>query len=169
MFEEMQKRNPDYIMNQKLASVEREIGDIKKEVRNNDLQQKDRVEQLREDVGKNKGNFGGLTNTNIKAIKEMIEKETEDIWNFLTQFVNEEAVNCINTLKIEHKYTGNQKMDAIDWMIRNVEFVSGSIYSKMIDVCRQIYTSKNTSTTDVFFSQHESKVMNTIQKVILEC
>jgi len=37
----------------------------------------------------------------MKAIKDMIDKETEEIWNFVTQFVNEEAINCINTLKVE--------------------------------------------------------------------
>ena len=65
----------------------------------------DRLTKMKEDLSKNKGSFGGLTNSNMKSIKKMLDKENEDIVQFLQEFVDEEALHCITILKDQATFT----------------------------------------------------------------
>lgn len=168
MFEDMQKKNPDYIMNQKIGALEKEMIDLKNELKKKDVLLNERLTKMKEDLSKNKGGFGGLTNSNMKSIKKMMDKENEDIVQFLQEFVDEEALHCITVLSDQATFTCTQKMDSIDWMVRNIEFVSPKIFKNMIKVCKDIYTAKNRSTTSLYYDQHQSIVLTTMKTLILE-
>jgi len=109
---------------------------------------------MKEELSKNKSGFGGLTSSNMKSIKKMMDKENEDIVRFLQEFVDERALHCITILKDQNYYSCTKKMDCIDWMVRNIEFVSPKIFKNMLEVCKNIYFAKNRSTTSLFFDQH---------------
>jgi hypothetical protein len=44
---------------------------------------------MKEDLSKNQGGFGGMTQSNLKSIKKMMDKENEDIVQFMQEFVDE--------------------------------------------------------------------------------
>jgi hypothetical protein len=108
---------------------------------------------MKEDLSKNDkgGGFGGLTNSNLKVIKDIIKTEVEEVESFMKEFVNEQALHSITVLKDQLSLTCTQKMDSIDWMVRNIEFVSPKIFINMIKICKEIFTAKNKSTTSLYF------------------
>ena len=156
-------------MNQKIAGVEKHIDDLKKELQKKDVLLSERLTKMKEDLSKNQqGVSGGMTKTDMKSIKEMMDKDNEEIVQFIQEFVDEKALHCITILQDLVNFSCTKKMSAIDWMIRNIEFVSPKLYKNMISVCKQIYISKNNSTTSLFFDQHQSNILETMQRLILE-
>ena len=56
-------------------------------------------------------------------VKMTIKKEIGHVCDLFQQFINEIALNCITIAKSENK-TSTDKMDAVDWLVRNQDFVS---------------------------------------------
>lgn len=102
-----------------------------------------------------------------RKMREFIMLETEHIFEFIQEFVNEIAMNNISTIKSAKKGS-TDKMDSLDWMIRNIEFVSPKIYANYIKVCHDIYEKNNPEKTSMYFSAHGSDVLSSLRKLILE-
>ena len=102
-----------------------------------------------------------------RKMREFIMRETEHIFEFIQEFVNEIAMNNISVIKSTKKGS-TDKMDTLDWMVRNIEFVSPKIYSNYIKVCHDIYEKNNPEKTSMYFSAHGSDVLQSMKKLIME-
>lgn len=104
--------------------------------------------------------------TNLKAI---IRKETEHITEFIKEYVNEIAMNCVSVIRDED-LNATQKMDAVDWMVRNLEFTSPKLVDKFLNFCHEIHDAHvNAYSGNNFYnSSHKSSVLKSIRKLILE-
>jgi hypothetical protein len=102
-----------------------------------------------------------------RKLREFIKRETEHIFEFIQEFVNEIAINSITCVKSTVKDT-TAKMDSIDWMVRNIEFVSPKIYNNFIKMCHDIYQKNNTEKTSLYHMDHTSDVLFSLKKLILD-
>lgn len=102
-----------------------------------------------------------------RKMREFIMRETEHIFEFIQEFVNEIAMNNIAIIKSAKKGS-TDKMDTLDWMVRNIEFVSPKIYANYIKVCHDIYEKNNPEKTSMYFSAHGSDVLQSLKKLITE-
>ena len=64
-------------------------------------------------------------------LQQAIATEAKEIFEFVQEFVNEEAMNCIRIIDSKQK-TPTQKMDSIDWILRNNEFIAPKLYSNFV-------------------------------------
>lgn len=85
----------------------------------------------------------------------------------MQEFVNEEAMNCIRIIDSKQK-TPTQKMDAIDWILRNNEFISPKLYSNFVQRCYELYNKSSTSQSSFFFIEHTSDILISFKKLIEE-
>ena len=63
--------------------------------------------------------FGG----DYETLQQIINQVTSENFDFFQQFINEICLNCITIVKNINR-TATEKMDCIDWVVRNVEFFS---------------------------------------------
>lgn len=95
----------------------------------------------------------------VNDTKKFTIHETEKLGTFIQEFINEQAHIKVKRIKIMET-TAREKMDALEWMARCVEFVSPNITNDMIKWCREvIYTQSQTALRTVFTStKHNSDV-----------
>lgn len=65
----------------------------------------------------------GFTTLDLQNIRKIVVSETEEIVQFMQEFANEFASNCITIIKSTSK-SCDKKMDSIDFIARNLEFIS---------------------------------------------
>jgi hypothetical protein len=139
--------------------------------------------KLREDLVKRENELGRKLETTIlssiskkggvdhledpKKIRELIRTETEHIFEFIQEYVNEIAMNQIGIVK-STKRGSTEKMDALDWMVRNIEFISPSIFNSFKKTCHEIYEKNNPEKTTMYLSAHSSDVLLSLRKLILD-
>ena len=109
------------------------------------------------------------TNEEYKRTREVIKKETEHLFSFMQEFVNEEAMQCLTVIKSSKKTT-TEKYDVLDWMVRNIEFVSPKIFASLVKACREAYDK---GPEDQFYRQffaqaHGSEIIATLRRLVLE-
>lgn len=106
---------------------------------------------------------------NREQITSLIQKETEHIFHFIQEFVNEMALYNTSIIKSEEK-APDDKMDSIDWFARNIEFVSTHIFEKFVESCKDIRSIKGPSTakTSLYHSQNKSTVLLSLKRLIIE-
>ena len=80
---------------------------------------------------------GDFNQFQLARIKKLIKDQTDYHLEFVQQFVNEEAMNQMRVMKNDRKST-TQKMDAVDWFARNIEFVDKKIVNRFVTVCTEI-------------------------------
>lgn len=116
--------------------------------------------------GKNKGSH---FNGNSDQMKDLIRKETEHIFTFIQEFVNEIAIYNTSVVKSEDK-GANDKMDSIDWFARNIEFVSPHIFQKFIESCQSLltYPGPSNAKTALFHSKNNSTALLSLKRLIVE-
>ncbi len=102
-----------------------------------------------------------------RKMREFIKRETEHIFEFIREFVNEIAMNQISIIKSAKKGS-TDKMDSLDWMVRNIEFVSPKIFSNYIKICHEIYEKNNPEKSSLYSMAHSSDVLISLKKLILE-
>jgi hypothetical protein len=102
-------------------------------------------------------------------IKQIIRKETEHIFEFIQEYVNEIAMNSVNIIRDDDK-TSSQKMEALDWTARNLEFISPKLFDSFINFSHEIHEAhQNTFSKNSFFSKdHQSSVMKSMRRLVLE-
>ena len=100
-------------------------------------------------------------------LQQAIATEAKEIFEFVQEFVNEEAMNCIRIIDSKQK-TPTQKMDAIDWILRNNEFISPKLYSNFVQRCYELYNKSSTSQSSFFFIEHTSDILISFKKLIEE-
>jgi hypothetical protein len=108
-------------------------------------------------------------NEEFKRTREIIKKETEHLFSFMQEYVNEEAMQCLTVIK-SHKKTTTEKYDALDWMVRNIEFVSPKIYTSLLKACKDAYEKgPEDQFFRTFFAQaHGSEIIATLRRLVLE-
>ena len=102
-----------------------------------------------------------------KKMREFIKMETEHIYDFIKEFVNEIALSHIRSIQSRRKGT-TDKMESLDWMTRNNEFVSPKLFARFVRVCHDIYDKSGQEKTAMYFADHDSDVLLNIRDALLE-
>jgi hypothetical protein len=105
----------------------------------------------------------------ISKVKRIVRDETEHIFDFIQEYVNEIAMDCIYSIKSDLKTT-TQKMDCLDWLARNIEFVSLKLFDKLVKVCISLKDDvKNPKAKAIMFnSPHSSTVLVSLRRLVIE-
>ena len=116
--------------------------------------------QYRVEQQMNKGGGTSLPSN----IKELIHLETDHIYDFMQEFVNEMASNCIYSIKNPNKLA-TEKMDCIDFMVRNIEFVSAKLFDLFEETCFDLFKIKNSPVSNFYHSVHKSNINDTLVRI----
>ena len=165
-------------LKQQIIAVQRDVDRLRQDVVKRDIDMTKKIELSAMNGGPLVSTGVGATTTynkpdplvtgeDPKKLREIIKRETEHVFDFIQEFVNEIASNQIATVKSAKKGP-TDKMDALDWMVRNIEFLSEKLYANFIKVCREIFEKNSPEKTSMYFSAHGSDVLISLRKVILE-
>ena len=108
-----------------------------------------------------------LSPSALKKLKKIIQYETEDIVKFNREFVDECALKQISTIK-STKRTCTEKMEALEWVVRNIEFISPKLFKKMIRTCWEIKQKGKSAKKTLFYVKHDSDVIQAVNKLLTE-
>lgn len=56
-------------------------------------------------------------------VQSQLKGNNDHIFEFIQEYVNEQAVNCINLIHSKER-DATCKFDQVDWILRNLEFVT---------------------------------------------
>lgn len=117
------------------------------------------------------GSQSSLKTTNglsPQMVKRIVRDETDHIFEFIQEYVNEIASDCIYTIKSEHK-SATQKMNCLDWLARNIEFVSMKLFDRCVKLCIQLKDDPNQTARQILYqSPHNSTVLISLRRLIIE-
>ena len=115
------------------------------------------------------GQGAELPPNSVARIKRIVRDETEHIFEFIQEYVNEIAMNCIYTVKSDSK-ANTEKMDSVDWFARNIEFVSMKLFDKFLKVCIDLKDDpKNPEAKMILYSSpHSSGVLTSLRRLVIE-
>lgn len=159
-----------------ITALQKEVGGVREELVKRDVDLNKRIDLALVNPSTSSALVkGGPIPTDVpmvngedpKKMREFIKRETEHIFEFIQEFVNEIAMNQISTIK-SIKKGSTDKMDSLDWMARNIEFVSPKIFNNFIKTCHDIYEKNNQEKTTMYFTAHGSDVLSSLRKLILE-
>lgn len=103
----------------------------------------------------------------IKVFRSIVRNELNLLRNFYNEFINEEAFHQLNILTSKNR-SSLEKMDSIDWYLRNIEFISPMITNNFLSKCTQIYSETKDMRGSFFFSEHKSDIMKSLIKLLKE-
>ena len=108
-------------------------------------------------------------NDEQKKLREIIKRETEYIQEFVQEYINEAGMNCITVLK-SLKRGPTEKMDSVDWVGRNVEFLSPPIFLKFIEQCKESLSKgqEDYNYKCLYVNAHTSEVYFNLRKLIVD-
>lgn len=138
-----------YRMENKLSLLESEIVDLKNTKKNNI-----RSHQL------------------INITPEYTEKfdilvdEVNQLWSFVQRFIDEQVIDAISLIKSpDHAF--KEKMNEMDWLARNAEFLSPDSITKCLMSFKELYNTDNMPTKNAFINaKHTSASVITIVHLI---
>ena len=103
--------------------------------------------------------------------RKLNDKETveglEDLNQFVQEFINEQALYCITVIKSATK-SGTEKMDCVDWILRNIEFASPKLVSLFIKTANTIKDTPDPAKTTLYFSEHTSEIIVSFSRLLNE-
>jgi hypothetical protein len=78
-------------------------------------------------------------------------------------------MDCIYSIRSELKST-TQKMDCIDWLGRNLEFISLKLFDKFVKVCIELKNDVKHSEAKIslYDSPHSSGVLFSLRRLIVQ-
>lgn len=89
------------------------------------------------------------------------------MFEFIKEYINEIGQQHILIMSSTKKDT-TDKMESLDWMVRNMEFISPVIYNEFVKTCRDLYNMDNSEKITYFFSGHISDVLLNMRRLIIE-
>jgi hypothetical protein len=102
------------------------------------------------------------------AVTEEDHSEIARIWDFFQEFVNEQGLFKTRILNFTDIST-REKMDAIEWVVRNIEFISPKIIEGIIDLYKEILSVPNSPLKQsLTTTKHCSDIVAIIIKYIQE-
>lgn len=108
----------------------------------------------------------------LDDMEKEFTQENDKLWDYVQEFVNEQACSRIKALK-SLEFTAREKHDSLEWMARNIEFVSPSLLKEAIDITRNTITGVDTSNIakrnrTIFLERHNSDVMISLMTLLKE-
>jgi len=101
-----------------------------------------------------------------EELVQNIKLYSKEILEFVKEYVNEKATNKVSIINSINRGP-TEKMNAIDWVLRNVEFISEKIYGNFIRRCYEIYNKSSLERSTFFFDDHRSDLMINLKKHIV--
>ena len=106
-----------------ITSLKKEIDFLKSDLDRRELELKKEMETTSFPLSEVDSSGNVTRKLDPAVIRKLIQSETTHIFEFIQEFVNEIALNSITIVKSNVKDC-THKMDAIDWILRNIEFIS---------------------------------------------
>lgn len=96
----------------------------------------------------------------------MITDELNQIWSFLQRYIDEQSVDMVQELRMQEVGL-NQKMDRMDWLARNAEFMSPESIIKCLAAFKDLYNFDSTAERNLYVKAiHSSEAVFTVVNLI---
>ena len=136
---------------EKLGAIQNEIIEIKNE--------KKALTNLRSKV-----HWASDASQKVEALVE----ETNTLYNMIQRFIDEHATDRIKTLRSSEGVNLRDKMNVMDWLARNADFLSQEPIQECIVAFKELYNTENVTLKNAYiFAKHTSNVVQTCM-VMLE-
>lgn len=97
---------------------------------------------------------------------QMITDELNQIWSFLQRYIDEQSVDMVQEIRMP-EVSLNQKMDRMDWLARNAEFMSPESIIKCLTAYKDLYNFENTNERNLYVKAiHSSEAIFTVINLI---
>lgn len=89
--------------------------------------------------------------------------------SFVNDIGNKQALECIEKMK-DNEISLDDKMDSLEWMVKNIRFISDNLTSTIIKLCQDMHKKGRSSKeyNILFKTKHNSPINSTLKKVLAE-
>ena len=100
--------------------------------------------------------------SDASAKVEALVEETNNLYFMIQRFIDEHAVDRIKQLRSQ-EVTLKDKMNIMDWLARNSDFLSADPIQDCIQAFKELYNTENATLKNAYiFAKHSSNVIQTI-------
>lgn len=97
---------------------------------------------------------------------QMVTDELNQLWSFLQRYIDEQAVDMVQEIRMPDVQL-NQKMDRMDWLARNAEFLSPEAIIKCLTEYKELYNFESVTDRNVYVKAiHSSEAIFTVVSLI---
>jgi deoxyribodipyrimidine photolyase-like uncharacterized protein len=97
---------------------------------------------------------------------EVLIEETNQLWNFLQRFIDEQSVDRVKVMK-GMEVNIKEKMNQMDWVARNSEFLSPDAITLSIAAFKEQYATDNATLRNAYIhAKHSSDSIITVVQLI---
>lgn len=97
---------------------------------------------------------------------DVLVEEVNQLWSFTQRYIDEQVIDSIQLLR-SSEYTIREKMNQMDWLARNAEFLSPDSISKCLLAFKDLYNNDQVSLKNAFISsKHTSNAVITVVNLI---
>jgi hypothetical protein len=106
------------------------------------------------------------TKTEIHTEKSTGPNDLGKVWEFFKNFVHTEARNHFKHVNLQESINVREKMDAMDWLVRHIAFISANVAFELIDKFRHMLVEGTEIKHTIVYTRHSSDVMfNIIESI----
>lgn len=92
--------------------------------------------------------------------------EVNQLWSFTQRFIDEQVIDAINIIK-SPDYAFKEKMNEMEWLARNAEFLSPDSITKCLMAFKELYNTDNMPAKNAYInSKHTSSAIITVVHLI---
>ena len=97
------------------------------------------------------------------------QKDVTRMTSFVNDIGNKQALECIEKMK-DNEISLDDKMDSLEWMVKNIRFISDNLTSTIIKLCQDMHKKGRSSKeyNILFKTKHNSPINSTLKKVLAE-
>mmetsp|Transcript_2290 Transcript_2290/g.2235 ORF Transcript_2290/g.2235 Transcript_2290/m.2235 type:complete len:186 (+) Transcript_2290:754-1311(+) len=97
---------------------------------------------------------------------ELLVEELNQLWSFVQRFIDEQAVDMVQEVRsVDKSY--KDKMNRMDWLARNAEFLSPDSITKCLLAFKELYTTDNVGSKNAYINiNHTSMAIFTVIHLI---
>jgi hypothetical protein len=108
----------------------------------------------------------GMSTVGFAEKFDVLVEEVNQLWSFTQRYIDEQVIDSIQLLR-SSEYNIREKMNQMDWLARNAEFLSPDSISKCLLGFKDLYNSDQVSMKNAFISsKHTSNAVITVVNLI---
>lgn len=97
--------------------------------------------------------------SDASAKVEALVEETNNLFNFIQKYIDEQAVDRIKMLRSQDVNL-KEKMNIMDWLARNSDYLTAQPIQECIVAFKELYNTENATLKNAYiFAKHSSNVI----------
>jgi hypothetical protein len=137
----------------KMEILEQELIDLKNKGRNNTRSQM---------ITAGTGNGVGISTSGFAEKFDVLVEEVNQLWSFVQRYIDEQVVDGITILRAS-EHSMREKMNQMEWLARNAEFLSPDSITKCLLAFKELYNTDSLNSKNLFITaKHTSSAVVTV-------